>query len=177
LAKSCRRPSVACKPQKGNGDPASAGSPFRFPRMSRDGLSAIQLRRQVARYLHAGLRLLNCRLVPLTHYWLSSVAGFRLKRRTSCDRGLYSTGWPRKALPTIWAPPVIISIVFPYTKHKRPLSTIVTLRQLRYLEAPSETLHFGQAAETCPSARSGLPGARPLCVRRTFRPSRHCSRT
>src|SRR6188472_1668604 len=44
------------------------GPPFQFPRMNEDGLSAIKLRRQVARYLHAGLRLLNRRLVPLTHY-------------------------------------------------------------------------------------------------------------
>jgi len=35
--------------------------------MNEDGLSAIKLRRKVARYLHAGLRLLNRRLVPLTH--------------------------------------------------------------------------------------------------------------
>src|SRR5262249_12807151 len=41
----------------------------------RDGLRAIHLSRQVARYLHTGLRLLNRRLVPLTHSRLSSICG------------------------------------------------------------------------------------------------------
>jgi hypothetical protein len=65
--------------------------------MSKDGLSAIQLSRQIARYLHAGLRLLNRRLVPLTHYWLSSLAIFRLKRLTRGDQNLLDR-WPHQIL-------------------------------------------------------------------------------
>ena len=39
---------------------------------------------------------------------------------------------------------------------KRPLSRMVTLRQLRYLEALAETLHFGQAAEACAVTQPAL---------------------
>ena len=64
--------------------------------MNEDGLGAIQLRRQVARYLHAGVSLLNRRLVPLTHLALLFQA---LKRPTPRNHGLNLTGWPREALP------------------------------------------------------------------------------
>ena len=39
---------------------------------------------------------------------------------------------------------------------KRPLSRMVTLRQLRYLKALAETLHFGQAAEACAVTQPAL---------------------
>ena len=39
---------------------------------------------------------------------------------------------------------------------KRALSLMVTLRQLRYLEALAETLHFGNAAEVCAVSQPAL---------------------
>jgi hypothetical protein len=44
---------------------------LRLSEMSERILSAIQLRRQVSRNFHAGLRLINRRLLPLTHSKLS----------------------------------------------------------------------------------------------------------
>src|SRR5512144_33634 len=97
--------------------------------MSRDGLSAIQLSRQVARYLHAGLRLLNRRLVPLTHYWLSSVASFRLKRLIRHDRTQLNRRPPRILLFYLVAAGdnfksyfLIRVISFTYRSNKRHLS-------------------------------------------------------
>jgi len=44
---------------------------FAISEMRKAGLSAVQLGRQVTRHFHAGLRLLNRRLVPLTHIGFS----------------------------------------------------------------------------------------------------------
>jgi hypothetical protein len=72
--------------EKRNGDPASRRIAAHCSEMSIARLSAIQLRRQVARHFHARLGLVNRRLLPLKHLKLS-FSSFTLASPIVCKIG------------------------------------------------------------------------------------------
>ncbi len=90
-----------------NGDQSYRRIAVRIFPDEKGGLSAIQLRRQVARDLHAGLRLLDRRLVPLTHIRLS-FREFKAKLGRVRPMDFANPNFGRPALP-IWFPGMIIS--------------------------------------------------------------------